>query len=234
MTRKDIIFSVILHVLIVAATVVSSPFGSKHVPFDDVIRVNLTALPASELPPQAMELPPEPVTPKALQEEPEEIPLENPEAQPETDIKPPEEEKPKPEKKEEKTYQPKAETGEKNQAGKAEGEKEVESAAGTPFGGAAVDNASFDYPYWFTQAFYKIQSSWRNPVAADYPLVCTIYFQVIKSGRVIEAKIQESSGVKLFDEACLAAVESASPFPPLPEQFSEEIIGITLPFKYKP
>jgi TonB family protein len=97
-----------------------------------------------------------------------------------------------------------------------------------------VDNASFDYPYWFTQAFYKIQSNWRNPVSADYSIVCAIYFQVLKSGRVIELRVEESSGVRAYDEACLRAVERSTPFPPLPRAFPDEIIGITLPFKYEP
>jgi protein TonB len=106
--------------------------------------------------------------------------------------------------------------------------------SGSPFAGATIDNASFNYPYWFTQAFNKIASNWRNRIQYSRPLVCEVYFQVIKSGRVIELRIEESSGIPEFDEGCIQAVERAAPFPPLPPSFVEEIIGITLPFKYDP
>lgn len=108
------------------------------------------------------------------------------------------------------------------------------AGAGSPFQGATIDNARFNYPYWFTQAFNKIRSNWRNPVSADAPIVCLVYFQVIKSGRVIETRIEESSGIPAFDKACLTAIERSAPFPPLPRDFADEIIGMTLPFQYKP
>jgi len=106
----------------------------------------------------------------------------------------------------------------------------VESAQGSPFAGATVDNANFNYPYWFTQTFNKIANNMRNTTNVDNRIFCTIYFQVLKSGRVIELRIEKSSGYPDFDEACLAAVERSAPFPPLPNDFIDEIIGITLPF----
>ena len=71
-------------------------------------------------------------------------------------------------------------------------------------------------------------------MAIDATIVCVIYFQVIKSGRVIEKRVEETSGIPAFDQACLQAVERSTPFPPLPRDFTDEIIGITLPFQYKP
>jgi TonB family protein len=163
-----------------------------------------------------------------LESEPTEIPLEKPATAPEAKIDAQEE---KPTKKpKDRPYQPL----ESRREGELEGAAEVETGGGTPFAGAIIDNATFDYPYWFTQAFYKIQSNWRNPVAADYSIVCVVYFQVIKSGRVIELRIEEPSGIRTYDEACLRSVEHSAPFPPLPSGFRDEIIGITLPFKYEP
>jgi TonB family protein len=115
-----------------------------------------------------------------------------------------------------------------------EGKSEIGQTAGSPFAGATVDNASFDYPYWFTQAFYKIQTNWHNPVDADGPMVCLVYFQVLKSGRVVEARVDKSSGIPAFDQACVTAIDRSSPFPPFPKEFGDEILGITIPFKYQP
>ncbi|RKX27418.1 MAG: hypothetical protein DRP47_06590, partial [Candidatus Zixiibacteriota bacterium] len=114
--------------------------------------------------------------------------------------------------------------------------KEIETSgvSGSPFAGATIDNASFNYPYWFTQTFNKIAVNWKNPIVYDGTLICTIYFQVIKSGRIIELRIEKSSGIPEFDESCMRAVSGAAPFPPLPRQFRDEIIGLTLPFKHSP
>jgi len=108
------------------------------------------------------------------------------------------------------------------------------TGSGSPFAGATVDNLSFDYPYWFEQAFTKIQSNWINTVEADGEIVCVIYFQVIKSGRLLEARVETESGIEAFDQGCLGAIYKSAPFPPLPSEFADEVIGITLPFKYAP
>ena len=152
--------------------------------------------------------------------------------------KPKSEPKPKPEPKPKKTKPKKTKpASETKPSGTAQGEsKEIETSgvSGSPFAGATIDNASFNYPYWFTQTFNKIAVNWKNPIVYDGTLICTIYFQVIKSGRIIELRIEKSSGIPEFDESCMRAVSGAAPFPPLPRQFRDEIIGLTLPFKHSP
>ncbi len=70
----------------------------------------------------------------------------------------------------------------------------------------------------------------RNPVSTDATITCTVYFQVIKSGRLINVEVVESSGIAIFDEACVRAIKRSAPFPNLPHDFVDEIIGITIPF----
>jgi TonB family protein len=226
--KLEILLSLALHAVLIFFTIVTSPFDIKRTQqYDDVIRVSLTALPefAAEEPVAV----PTPVIPQPAVEKMPEIPIEDPATLPETVV--PEKPKPKPKDKP-KTKPRTAGNGEKTMD-----QSQIETPAtgtGSPFSGATIDNASFNYPYWFTQTFHKIQSNWRNPVAADGTIVCVIYFQVIKSGRVIEKRVEESSGIPAFDQACLQAVERSTPFPPLPRDFNDEIIGITLPFQYKP
>ncbi|MDF1546108.1 MAG: TonB family protein [bacterium] len=227
--KLDFILSAIVHAVLIIATVVSSPFDKKKtLDFDEVIRVSLTAQPMPAVEEPVAVTPPS--TPEPVIEELPDIPVSDPTTQPKAEV--PEKPKPKPEK-------PKQKPPVKNNknAAKPEGDGKIESpqtAAGSPFAGATIDNASFDYPYWFTQAFNKIRSNWRNPVSAGYTVTCTVNFQVIKSGRLIEVKVIESSGITQFDQACVNAIERAAPFPPLPHEFTDEIIGITLPFQYKP
>ena len=45
-------------------------------------------------------------------------------------------------------------------------------------------------------------------------------------------KIKQSSGIDAVDRDCIAAIERSAPFPPLPREFRDEIIGITVPIKY--
>lgn len=219
MTR-DILLSTLLHLIVVTATVVSAPFEikKKHT-YDEIIHVSLTSLPYIA-PPE-----PEPVAiPEMLPEELAEIPIESPTTAKEVAI----EQKPK-EKKDQKPP-----TGKTRPSASEGGKKEIDSPAtsgGSPFQGATIDNTSFDYPYWFTQAFNKIAGNWRNPVAYDGTLVCAVYFQVIRSGKIIKLRVETPSGIPAFDNACRLAIERSAPFPPLPQEFRDEIIGITVPFK---
>ncbi len=222
---RDVLFSFVLHLVLVAATVMTSPFdvGPRR-QFDEVIRVSLTSLPSP-----AVQAPPEPVAiPTALNDDLPEIGLERPAVSKEAVIEPkpqPEPAKPEPKAPEQLTTQTDRQR-ENDQRTTAPA-----SGPGSPFPGATIDNASFNYPYWFDQAFRKIATNYRNPVPYEGTLVCVVYFQVIRSGNVIELRIEQASGIAAFDQACLQAVERSTPFPPLPKQFRDEIIGITVPFK---
>jgi TonB family protein len=232
--KKDFLFSIILHVLLIVATLISAPFSvQSRLKYDDIIRVQLTA-PADMFSPEPVALEPVPVPKPAIEEEPD-IPISDPTTMKEAVITP--ESKPKPEKpKEEKKK--KQNVLKKNKSGGSDENKSKEidtpGGGGSPFAGATIDNANFDYPYWFTQAFNKISSNFRNTVYYDGTLICVVYFQVIRSGRVVELHVEKPSGIPEFDQCCLNAIESSTPFPPLPREFRDEIIGITLPIKVGP
>ncbi len=223
--------SFVLHFLIVIAMVISSPFKPKvNTDLGEVIQVQLRSMPAKVDAPA-----PVPITPpqQVVADEPV-VPIT--EVASVVEAKPIDKPKPKPAKPkpQEKTYNPDAVKADTAQAGTKEGQKDVSEnlGSGSKFGGVAIDNASFDYPYWFVQAFGKIERNWRNPVFSNQPLSCIIYFQVIRSGRIIKTEIEKSSGVDAFDGGCERAVNISQPLPPLPDQFADEIIGIHLEFPY--
>jgi protein TonB len=247
--KREIAGSIILHALVIALALIAPDFGDgKTIEPGEVIQVSLVSFP--EMPageevslPQSEEpiVQPQPSTPPPVEEDIAELPVTRPDIQPEAPVEPqpiPEEtaepaEEPAPEE----TAPP--ETQQRPAAGptEEEGNEEIHvppTAGSSPLAGATIDNRSFNYPYWFTQAFNKILRNWRNPVSSDIPIVCVVNFRVIKSGRVIDLRVVESSGIPSFDDACLRAVEKSSPFPPLPRQFADEVIGLTLPFKYEP
>ena len=204
----------------------TSPFDlRKKMDLGDVIKVTIKSMPELKATEPVSISPP--TTPQAIMvDEPPDIPLSDP-----LTVKEKKKLKEKPKPKEEK----KAEV----QPSKAEvpPEKEIESKttqSGSMFAGATVDNRTFDYPYWFDLAFSKIHSNFRSPISSDATITAVIYFEVIQSGRVVLVRVEESSGIERFDEACMLAIDRSAPFPPLPRSFGEEIIGITLPMAYDP
>jgi TonB family protein len=215
-----------IHLIVVLAMVVSVPFKPRvRTDLGDIIRVNLASLPQSMLMKPA-------VLPQATVAAKQATPI----TTQKTADKAKPIEKTKPKKKAEKKNKQGTEVAKEDKFGTADGQKDVSDnlGPGSIFGGASIDNANFNYPYWFVQAFNKIERNWRNPVYAQQPLSCIIYFQVIRSGRIMEVQIEKSSGIDTFDRACERAVKMSEPLPQLPSEFVEEIIGIHLEFPYIP
>jgi protein TonB len=217
-------FSLVFHLTVVSVALVTSPFEHEKMDFGEVIKVRLTA--PSELQRSTPQQAPIAVPQPKMQDDFVEIPLDDPRTvKTKKEVKKPEKKK-EPDKKEE----PKTTT----QTAQPE-QKEIETsttASGQMFAGATVSNETFNYPYWFDQAFNKIYANFRSPVTSDEPIIATIYFEVIQSGRLLDVKVISSSGIERFDDACIMAIQRAAPFPPLPRDFRDEIIGITLPIKF--
>lgn len=229
---KGLLYSVVLHIIFFGGALITSPFDiRKKMDDSDIIKVTIKSLAEFKVKePQPIK---PPATPQAITaDELPDIPLSDPrtiEDKKELKEKP----KPKPPKIE------KPENKVQSQPSKAEEppEEEIESKtteSGSMFAGATVDNEAFHYPYWFDLAFSKIHSNFRSPISSDATITAVIYFEVIQSGRVVLVRVEESSSIERFDEACMQAINRSAPFPPLPRSFGEEIIGITLPMAYDP
>ncbi len=61
----------------------------------------------------------------------------------------------------------------------------------------------------------------------------TLEFFVSPEGELVEHKIVKSSGSTKLDEAAVASLERAAPFPPLPESLGAEPHKFTIPFRYR-
>ena len=225
--KKEILYSALLHLLAISAVLFAAPFSIQKRGLDfEVIKVR--AVSASEADQMITDATEPPAIPDAVyEEEILDIPIDDP-----TSVdKPAKIDKPKPKPKPDKPKPEKPPTETKKPP---EGGKEIDtknSGKGSPFGTATVDNTSFDYPYWFDLAFNKISYNWHNTIPIDGTVICVIKFEVIKSGKIISKGIESSSGFPSFDQTCLDAITRSEPFPPLPINFRDEIIAITLPFK---
>ncbi len=105
---------------------------------------------------------------------------------------------------------------------------------GSEFGGIKIDGANFQSPYYINLVFSKIRSRWVNPVRLSTLIEVTVYFRVEANGRIVDAEIENSSGITAFDQSALRAILTSDPLPPLPQEFTGDHIGIHLKFEYTP
>ena len=59
-----------------------------------------------------------------------------------------------------------------------------------------------------------------------------VKFSVKSDGSLLDHRIIESSGSKVHEDAALATIAKAAPFPPIPSEWGEETYETTVPFKY--
>jgi TonB family protein len=108
----------------------------------------------------------------------------------------------------------------------------AEYGLGHGISSAQVDDYNFGSPYYLSLVFGKIRDGWENPLQSSSTLMTTIYFRILKDGGVVEAKVEKSSGIDLFDQSAMRAIVSSAPFPPLPSEFTGDYLGIHLEFEY--
>ena len=98
-------------------------------------------------------------------------------------------------------------------------------------GGGFRTDTDFPYPWYISQVREALFNAWaaNSPSAAG--LQCTAMFTILRNGSTKNAKIEKSSGNRLFDSAALAAVRAASPFSRLPDDFYEDVLTIHVEFR---
>lgn len=83
--------------------------------------------------------------------------------------------------------------------------------------------------------FQKVAGTWTAPSAS--PAVgkkCVVQAVISRDGRVQNAFLSMESGVKAWDKAAVAAVEAASPFPPLPKSYEHKTLEAHFHFAIVP
>jgi len=111
-------------------------------------------------------------------------------------------------------------------------EQASEYGLGNGISAATLDGSGLGSPYYLTLVFGKIRDGWENPVETSATLTVTVYFKILKDGQVLDAQVEKSSGIDLFDQSALRSILSSVPFPPLPVEYTGEYLGIHLEFEY--
>jgi protein TonB len=75
------------------------------------------------------------------------------------------------------------------------------------------------YPHWAREAGYEGTTKIR--------------FAILANGGLEEVFIVDSSGYDILDNAAIAAIEKAAPFPPLPNSLKRDILQLELPIAFQ-
>lgn len=112
-----------------------------------------------------------------------------------------------------------------------EAEKREAEAAGENGTPLVTDAANFPYPWYISQVREALWNAWTAKMPSGGGMRCTVRFTVTRSGAVKGIAVEKSSGNRLFDYAAETSVESAAPFPRLPDDFYEEKLTVHVEFK---
>ena len=59
-----------------------------------------------------------------------------------------------------------------------------------------------------------------------------VHFVVDASGNVVSREVSVSSGYKILDDAAVASIDKAAPFPPMPKGLNQNQIDVSVPYRF--
>ncbi len=89
-------------------------------------------------------------------------------------------------------------------------------------------------PY-FQSLFLAIQRAFRNPVPGYKPIRCVVTFTIMNNGTIKDIELETSSGIPRFDRAAIRAIERIEWGRSFPDKFEDyDGYHIRMPFEYIP
>jgi TonB family protein len=102
-------------------------------------------------------------------------------------------------------------------------------SGGIALGAGTGTEEVFPFTYYLNRVLGSIESNWFKP-SVPPDTRCRVRTRIDRSGRLVEAGIEEPSAVPAFDRAALRAVYASAPYPPLPLGFAGASLTIHLEF----
>lgn len=242
---RVLIISAILHaVLLVLAPLIPRPTTETPSAMEmyavELLDLTASARPAPVAAPEPKTEPeakpePEPAQPK-VEEPPEDVIPEQPRKVPaKTAVKTP----PRPEKSLAERLGDRLKAEDERRASEpapAQERPRAESArpapAGTP-GRTSISVSRFPYVWYISIIQGKVSSNWKQPsdrLVSEEALSVRVSFRISRSGSVDAITVRKSSGRTTIDQSAAKAVRSSAPFPPLPDDYRDDRLDVTIDF----
>jgi colicin import membrane protein len=226
--NRGIYISLIAHAALIAFTIIKvSLFAKPELNFSEAIRVDMVGLPEKYTPSQEM---PEKIEPKA---EDKPAPAEEKKSEAKVEAKPePAKKDPAPEISLNKSKQKQKEAMEKlkklSAIEKIRQQVQNEKAS-KPIKGRVISKGTsltgidrLQSENYLVQLDGLIKSKWQLPQwLIGKPLKTKVLVKINPKGAIVEKKVVQTSGNPTYDDYCMQAIEKASPFPQVPEKFTE-------------
>ena len=90
----------------------------------------------------------------------------------------------------------------------------------------------FEDATWQQSAFDRVAKGWAAAAPPALGKKAVVISTIGRDGRILEAKIGTESGSKAWDDAAVAAVRKASPFPALPKTWVESSLEVHWHFAF--
>lgn len=107
---------------------------------------------------------------------------------------------------------------------------------GGGLGGAfGTGGTPFPFPWYIENVLTKIELNWVKPYVLEttpQEYNCVVYFVITRVGQVKDVKIERGSGIPALDRSAESAIQSSTPFPPLPNQWVEPDLAFRVTFTY--
>lgn len=88
---------------------------------------------------------------------------------------------------------------------------------------------------YFSKVRERIKATWTYPSVAGQRGIegeVVVEFRIAKDGHLVSADVWRSSGATILDDYSIRAVQTAAPFPPVPDNVATEILTIHSTFRY--
>lgn len=106
------------------------------------------------------------------------------------------------------------------------------AAAGVP-GRTSISVSRFPYAWYISIIQGKVSSNWKQPsdrLVSEEALSVRVSFRISRDGSVDAVTVRKSSGRSTIDQSAAKAVRSSAPFPPLPDDYRDDQLDVTIDF----
>jgi len=102
-----------------------------------------------------------------------------------------------------------------------------------PSTSAVVTASRFPYSWYLSIIQGKVRLNWKQPssrLISDEKLSTQISFRIGRNGNIEVVTVRRTSGLQNVDQSAVKAVRNSAPFPPLPDDYMENHLDVTIDF----